>query len=177
MKEKNLGELFESFENQWDVEEPVLGHQQRFMERLAQPKKKKFPYKTILSIAAALVICFGIYIQYQPSGSQSAVAAMSPEVKESHLYFNSLIKKELAIIQQENSPESKIIVRDAMAQLDALDKDYNKLVAEMAEKGESTQIIYAMIQNLQTRVNFLQQVVKQIENIKKLKSNYNEKTT
>ena len=177
MKEKNLDELFRSTENQWDIEEPVLGHQQRFMDRLAQPKKNKFPYKSVLSIAAALVISLGIYMQYKPTGNQQAVVNMSPEVKESHLYFNSLIKKELAIIQKENSPESKIIVRDAMAQLDALDKDYNKLVAEMSEKGENTQIIYAMIQNLQTRVAFLQQVVQQIENIKKLKSNYNEKTT
>ncbi|MDI1255747.1 MAG: anti-sigma factor [Flavobacterium sp.] len=177
MKEKNLEELFQSLDNQWDIETPILGHQQRFMDRLNVKKKRRFPYKTVLSIAAVLLISLGIYTLYQPSENQIGIANMSPEVKESHQYFNSLIKKELAIIEKENAPESKIIVRDAMAQLDALDKDYNKLVSEMSEEGENTQIIYAMIQNLQTRVAFLQKVVQQIENIKKLKSNYNEKTT
>jgi len=174
--ENEIEEWLGSFDNQWDTEEPILGHQQRFMEKLAKPKKK-FPYKTVFSIAASIIILLGIFIKYETAPQKSQIAVMSPEVKETHMYFNSIIKKELAMLKKENSPESKHIVEDALRQMDLLDNDYRKLTTELAEKGESKQLIHAMITNLQTRISFLEKVEKQIEFIKEIKANYHEKNT
>ena len=45
-----------------------------------------------------------------------------------------------------------------------LDNDYDKIIKELETNGESKQIIYAMISNLQTRISFLQSVLQHIEN-------------
>jgi len=174
--ENEMGEWLDSFNGQWDTEEPSLGHQNRFMERLSKPKKK-FPYRTVFAVAASVVILLGIFINHELATSKSATAAMSPEVKETHLYFNSIIKKELAVLKKENTPESRQMVEDALKQMADLDNDYKKLTTELAEKGESKQLIHAMITNLQTRISFLEQVEKQIEFIKKIKASYHEKNT
>lgn len=174
--ENEMEEWLGSFDNQWDTEEPVLGHQQRFMDKLSKPRKK-FPYRSVFAIAASIVILLGIFIRNETAPRQSQLAAMSPEVKETHLYFNSIIKKELAVLKKENTPESKCIVEDALQQMEVLDNDYKKLTIELSEKGESQQLIHAMITNLQTRISFLEKVEKQIEFIKQIKANYHGNNT
>ena len=176
MNENEIEEWLGSFDNQWDTEEPLLGHQQRFMDKLSKPKKK-FPYRNAFAIAASVVILLGIFIKYNNAPQRSQLAAMSPEVKETHLYFNAIIKKELAVLKKEDTPESKQIVEDALKQMQLLDNDYKKLTIELGEKGENKQLIHAMITNLQTRISFLEKVEKQIEFIKKIKANYHEKNT
>jgi hypothetical protein len=175
MKEKkNIDEMFGSFKGQWDIEEPALGHQQRFLDRLEKPKRK-IPYTKIMSIAASILILFAIVINQKDP--QKQVAKMSRENKETQQYFNSIIKKELAELKKESDPESKKIIDDALRQMDLLDKDYQKLINELSLKGENKQIIHAMIVNLQTRISFLEEVALQIENIKQIKANYHEKNT
>jgi len=56
------------------------------------------------------------------------------------------------------------------------DADYQKIINELQKNGENKQIIYAMISNLQTRISFLQTVLKRIEDNEKLKNTSNEKT-
>ena len=77
-------------------------------------------------------------------------------------------------MKKEQTPETRKLVHDALHHMQELENDYNKLTRELAEKGESKQIIHAMITNLQTRISFLEEVLTQIENIKKLKENYHE---
>ena len=179
MKEphEEMENLFRNLQGNFDTEEPILGHQQRFLDRLDKPKKKKRNYGSFLAIAASLAILVAVTINYTQQKAEPTLAKLSPELKESHQYFNSIIKNELAKIASEKSPENQIIISDALTQMQALDKDYEKLMAEMAQKGENEQIISAMITNLQTRVSFLQKVQAQIQNIKKIKAIYHEKTT
>ena len=51
------------------------------------------------------------------------------------------------------------------------DADYQKIINELQKNGENKQIIYAMISNLQTRISFLQTVLKRIEENENLKQN------
>ncbi|MNE43739.1 hypothetical protein D3C80_1379290 [compost metagenome] len=63
-----------------------------------------------------------------------------------------------------------------MKQMKTFDADYQKIINELQKNGENKQIIYAMISNLQTRISFLQTVLKRIEDNEKLKNTSNEKT-
>lgn len=179
-EDKNLNELFKNLEGQWDNHEPLLGHQQRFLDRL-EGKKKRSPLTLILPIAAAILILFGIFTVYNNNGTtdatQEQMANVSPEVQETQMYFASIIEKELAKVEKEKSPETEMIIRDALVQMKKLEEDYNKLTHELIDKGENKQIIHAMITNLQTRISFLEEVLTRIENIKKIKENYHENTT
>lgn len=172
--DKNLNELFNRFKDEWDTQEPELGHQKRFLDKLEGKKKKGNPYLLILPIAAAILILFGIFINYQMDSDSKQLAAVSPQVKETQMYFSKIIEKELAKVQKEDSPETKKMVQDALFQMQALEKDYDKLNADLAENGENKKIIHAMITNLQKRISFLEEVLNRIENIKKIKENYHE---
>jgi len=172
-----IEDLFEGLRGQWDTEEPRLGHQQRFLKKLKDKKQKKqtgFLYRIIVPAAAAILIVLGALLIYEPATPQPQFAKVSPQVKETEKYFASIIENELIKLQKENSPETKILVKDALTKLKSLEEDYDKLLHELATKGENKKIIHAMITNLQTRISFLEEVLVQIENVKKLKENYNE---
>lgn len=178
MKEEGkdgLNSLFEGFNNQWDTEEPTLGHHNRFMERLEGKKKKRFGFMRVAaSVAAVAIMVLGFVMVYQNGINNGMANNMSPKNREAQQYFAMVINKELAKVEKENSPETRTLVHDALQRMDALEKDYNRLEGELSEKGENKKIIHAMITNLQTRVSFLEDVLTQIENIKKIKNNYHE---
>jgi DNA-directed RNA polymerase beta' subunit len=182
--EDNLNDLLNSFNGQWDTDEPAMGHQKRFLDKLEEKKKKKgkmdkiFPYKIALSIAAAIIVLLGVFITYKPVvAPQNRLAKVSPQVRETQMYFSSIIEKEIVKLKEEDSPETQKIVRDAFEQMKVLEKDYDKLINELITKGENKQLIHAMITNLQTRISFLEEVLIQIENTKNLKEKYNDYKT
>lgn len=175
MNTNNIDDLFKKFDGQWDVEEPAAGHQDRFLDRLERKKKKKFSFKLLVPVAAAILILFSVFIsRQQPPATQNALAKVSPEVRETQFYFASIVKKELAKVEKENSPETQKLVKDALFHMEELERDYDKLTQELLKKGENKQIIHAMITNLQTRISFLEEVLTRIENTKKLKEKYHE---
>lgn len=171
----NIDELFGHFEGQWDTDHPGLGHQERFLNRLDGKKKQRFPFKFAAPVAAAVVILMGLLIFFNPMQDKSmALNKMSPQAKETQVYFSSIIEKELTKVEKENSPETKKIVEDALNHMQLLEADYNKLTLELQEKGENKKILHAMITNLQVRITFLEKVLTQIESIKKIKDNHHE---
>jgi mannitol-specific phosphotransferase system IIBC component len=174
-----LGNLFNELENQWDTEHPALGHQERFLNRLEGKKKQRFPFKIAMPVAAAVAILLGLFILFNPMQDNNDVALnkMSPQAKETQMYFSSIIAKELAKVEKENSPETQRIVHDALTRMQQLESDYDMLTNELQEKGENKKILHAMITNLQVRMTFLEKVLTQIENIKKIKENHHESTT
>lgn len=176
MSTNNMDDLFAKFNGQWDSEEPAAGHQDRFLDRLDGRKKKRgFPYRLAIPIAAAILILFGVFISYNPdTAPKDAFANVSPKAKETQLYFASVIQKELARVEKEKSPETQRLVKDALFRMQELESDYDKLTQELLKKGESRQLLHAMITNLQTRIAFLEDVLEKIENTKKLTEKYNE---
>jgi len=178
MKEEHnkLNELFNNIDERWDTGEPALGHHERFLSRLEGKKKKRSIFKMAMPVAAAFALLMGLLFILMPKAGQpdAALNKMSPKAQETQQYFASIIEKELAKVEKEDSPETKRLVADALHRMQQLETDYNKLVKEMELKGENKQLIHAMITNLQTRISFLEEVMTRIENIKKIKENYND---
>lgn len=149
----------------WDIEEPILGHEKRFLSKLEQrqPKKEKFPLRMVASIAlllGSMTLWFFI--------NQKTTVELSPETQKTQDYFSAVIEKELVDLKSKESPENKKIIQDALKQLDKLETDYEKLKIEIANQGENKQIIYALLTNMQTRISFIQTVMEQIDHINQL---------
>ncbi len=159
------------FENQnWDVETPIDGHEKRFLKKLKAKKSKKQTFWKPLAIACSLIISFGVlYIIYSNSTSNELTkeVAFSPEVQETNDYFSSVINKELTTLKQKETPQSKVLIGDALKQMESLEKDYDNLKLEIKNNGENKQIVFALITNMQTRIDFLKSVLNQIETINK----------
>ena len=176
----NIDEMFKHFKDQWDTDEPLAGHEDRFLDRLEKRKKKPnskgkgLIYWIAMPAAAAIAILVTLIFTFSPIEETPKVAKVSPKVQETQVYFAGIINTELAKVKQENTPETKKLVQDALVRMQELEKDYDKITHELANKGESKQLIHAMITNLQTRISFLEDVLMKIENIKKIKETYHE---
>ncbi|MDX6182816.1 anti-sigma factor [Flavobacterium sp. Fl-77] len=176
MKKDNddFDQLFERFENQWDVEELNSSHQIDFLNKL----NKKQPAKNIgavWAIAASIVVLLGVSIFYNNQKPKEFKFA-SKETQRTDSIFSALIDNELVKLKEKKSPENEQIINDALQQMKAFDTDYEKIIKELQKNGENKQIIYAMISNLQTRISFLQTVLQRIEENENLKNNNDEKT-
>jgi hypothetical protein len=174
MNTNNLNQLFES-QNNWDFDEPNFGHEKRFLDKLKkqQPKKKKIDWLPI-SIAASLLLGFGILI-INYTNNQNEEITFSPQVQETHDYFSSKINNELINLNKQKNPQNKKLISDAMKEIESFENDYQNLKDEIVKNGENKQIDFAMITNMQTRISFINTVLKQVENINKINNIEDEK--
>lgn len=173
MSNNNLNTLFEN-QNNWDFEEPTPGHEKRFLDKLKKQQPKKKVNWMPLSIAASLLLGFGIFYFIQ---NKTEEIVFSPQVQETHDYFSSVIQSELEQLKKNETPQSKKLITDAMIEMQSLEKDYNNLKLEIAKNGENKQIVYAMVTNMQTRISFIKSVLDQVDTINNLKTNNDEKHT
>jgi len=173
----NLEKIFKELENQFDVEEPNFGHFNRFEAKLNKGRKPNILLKLwpLIAIAASVILIFGIWLESSFSNSGMELAKVSPEMGETQNYFVSTIEKELATIEKERNPTTEKIIDDGLQQLNKLEKQYETLTFELKESTEDKRIIYAMISNFQQRIEILQSLLIQIEDVKQLKIQNNEK--
>lgn len=177
MKNENekLDNLFQKLEQQWDIQEIENNHEDRFLAKL-KTKKQSNKYFLPIAIAASIVLFLGISIFYKSEVQKNDFQFASKETRQTDSIFTVLIEKELEKINEKKSPENKKIIGDALIQMKVLDQDYEKIIKELETNGESKQIIYAMISNLQTRISFLQTVLEHIEENEQAIHLANEKT-
>lgn len=171
----NLDELFNKFENQWDVQEMSSDHQLDFLNKLNKKQPNRKNHWFVTAIAASIVLMLGISLFYKNEKPKEFKFA-SKETQRTDSIFSILIDNELVKLKEKSSPENEQIINDALKQMKVFDADYQKIITELQKNGENKQIIYAMISNLQTRISFLQTVLKRIEENENLKNTTDEKT-
>jgi hypothetical protein len=98
------------------------------------------------------------------------VAEISPEVSETSNYFANLVNQQVKELELESSPETQPLIEATLRQLDQLESDYRKMEQDLVGGGNSKLILGAMIRNFQTRIDLLQDVMMQIEQIKQFKN-------
>lgn len=172
----NLETIFKDSANKFDIEEPRIGHFERFEAKLYHKKPTNNNFKIITTIvaAASIILFVGILMgkQYAEKGMQ--LASVSSEMQETQNYFVSVIEKELYHIDNERNKDNEQLISDGLNQLKILEQQYQILTFELKESTEDKRIIYAMITNFQQRIEVLQSLLQQIENVKQLKTQNNE---
>ena len=184
MKKTTIDNLFERLNSTFDVESPSKGHKNRFLDKLDNQDQtlvinkavKTNYWKPMMAIAASIIICVSLFTVTQQEPVIKDLASVSPELSETQDFFTATIAKELATLNSERSPETKVLIDDAMKQLNILETNYETLKVDLTESGDDKRVIYAMISNFQTRIEILQNVLKNIEDVKQLKQNQNEDT-
>lgn len=180
-----IEKLFGELQGSLDTAEPTDGHRLRFLAKLeatGQVKRTSTRYRAIwkpLSVAAALLLFCSLGYNYlYPSPSvQQQVSKISPEITNTEFYFASVIEDQVKKMQNESTPETQKLIADTMIQLKDLDSDYKKMERDLLDGGNSKLILSAMITNFQTRIDLLNEVLEQIEEIKNLKKYHNENIT
>ncbi|MBN4082938.1 hypothetical protein JYT50_00975 [bacterium AH-315-A23] len=173
----NLDNIFEKLENQFDIEEPTIGHFNRFEAKLNQPKrsKKRFKLFSYVAVAASIILLFDVWLGASFSNTGIELASISSEMEETQSYFLATIENELSAIENERNSDTEQLINDALEQLEKLEIQYNTLTLELKESTEDKRIIYAMISNFQQRIDILQNLLQQIDTVKQLKTQNDEK--
>lgn len=185
MKNDKLTELFEDLN--FDVAEPRAGHKDRFQEKLEQSAKDQNlgqsktrslwgPFLGIAASIALAIFLFGNIHMNNVAEKKGDLASVSTEMKETQDFYTSVIQKELKNIEAEKTPETEAMINDALSQMDKLETEYSKLKKDLVNSGQDKRVIYAMISNFQQRIDLLNNVLTQIENIKSLKTQSHEST-
>ena len=182
MEKDTIDDLFEGLKGEFDINEPNKNHELRFLDKLKtndltlnnSNKTSGFNWKSFLAIAASLVICFSVFMSLQNEPVDLDLASVSPKLSETQDFFTVTIANELKKLNQERSPLTEQIINDALAQIEILENDYQNLKRDLTESGKDQRVIYAMISNFQNRIDILNTVLEQIEDVKQFKNNTNE---
>lgn len=182
MNQNPLKNIFENLSAEFDTEQPADGHEMRFLEKLNSTSVLKRStsrirfLQPIIAIAASIIICFGLFVVFNQGSSVSDLASVSEEMSNTQDFFTQTITSELNKINEQRTPETEILISDALKQLSSLEKEYETLKTDLKTSGQDKRVIYAMISNFQSRIEILQNVLEQIENINNLKNQSNEST-
>lgn len=177
MKNDNIEELFRSMD--FDFAEPSENHKEKFKAKLEQKPKRKTKASGVISllmpglaIAASFLVAFLLFQEFSGSqfGQDQELASVSSQMKDTQDFYASVIKKELYNLQQERTPETEQVIKDALNQLDILEKDYEKLKNDLSQSGQDKRVISAMITNFQKRIDLLNNVLEKVNEIKELKN-------
>lgn len=185
MKENNLNTFFENLRSDFDTEEPNSGHDSRFLTKLnnqnrevitlSQPKSNF--WKPFLSIAASVVLIVTVFIGINKSNEPNDLASISPEMAKTQNFFTTAISAEIEKLNNELTPEFQDLVVDALFQIELLDQNYNKLKQDLTDSGNDKRVINAMISNFQDRIDILNNVLNQIDELKNENIQDNENST
>ncbi|WP_298498412.1 hypothetical protein [uncultured Algibacter sp.] len=153
-------------------------HETRFLDKLntALPETKTYKFSW-MQIAASVVVLlglsFGVFKCFQPAiGDTPEIVAnktadtktlgdISPGLKKVEDYYLASINLELSKVKY--TPETKELFDGYLIQLNALDKEYQKLSLELTESGPSELTVNALIDNLKLRLNLLYRLRSQLQ--------------
>ncbi|MDD7913068.1 hypothetical protein [Polaribacter ponticola] len=94
------------------------------------------------------------------------MADISPKMEEVQNYFVSTINQEIKTIEKNRNLETETIIEEALDQLEELEDNYKLFIKELNSEGSARRIINSMIKNYQQRLQVLENVLKQIDQIK-----------
>lgn len=157
-------------ENDFDVFEPHSGHEDRFLKKLNQQNngKKSIPWKW-LSVAASILLFIGFQLG-SLTNKPTTMPEISPEMNETHTFFVSTINQELREIEKYRNIDTESIIEDALDKIEELEDQYTDFKKELNFMGNEQQVIQGMIANYQQRLQILEDLLLQLEELKKHKN-------
>lgn len=189
-------DLRELFEKEREQKEFAMkkGHEARFLSKLEEDMsnetiKKKSNTFFWMGIAASVLMVFGLGIYFfsttdkvDPNTNPAVVeneatkqllntislGDLSPDLKKIESYYVTNINLELSDL--EFTGDNRAVIDGYMERLAELDKEYNRLNADLNEFGPNDDTINALIKNLQLRLQLLQKLKAKLNQLKSSKN-------
>jgi len=176
---KHIQEFFYQNKDELNIEKMNSGHNLRFLEKLQATKKpvKKNPW--LYYAAAVVILCISTSFLFQteqnntPIIVKTANSTFSEEVANAQFHFEGIIKNELVKLELERNEDTQEIIENAFNQLKVLETEQQNL-QEQLNISYDKRVVKALINNFQYRIQLLENVMKQIEITKEIKTLENE---
>lgn len=187
----------------FDTEEPSFGHFERFQQKLAaeQKHKTKWNYSYVLRIAAVVIVSITIgtivaeswvghgakmisnsVAEVDPDNAREFVqrttqfvkSKTSPEYSETQDYYISLVDNRLDKIRSTENMD-KTQKEELLKELSQMDEMFVNLQKELKSNPDNQALIDAMISHYQIKIEVLNQIINNLNNIKQLNTQQDEK--
>ena len=161
----------------FNVAEPSEGHFERFREKLGPPDAMQKPgisyyLKVAAIIAGVSVSSILIYEMLRPDNISESYTfgTLSQEFRDAEDYYLNTIKAKYSEIEklQFEDPAQKKLILDELEEMDQL---YNQLIKDFNTDPDNEMVVNAMIQHYQMKIQILNNILIQLEEINLLKSN------
>ena len=139
--------------------------------------------KWVARVAAVIIVFIGSYYFHDYRSQQKQISQFNSSSKEDIQLYNTLIEAELYYTAQIGEETEKLYVLTAgnslvreeiQDELQELDKEFRVLKEDLKDGADNEDIIAAMIQNYRLKLNILQDMMYQLQEVKKEKNTNNE---
>ncbi|MBN2667812.1 MAG: hypothetical protein JXR60_01170 [Bacteroidales bacterium] len=163
---------------QFDFEEPLKGHQNRFEQKLKQQKRTSNSGLKYLLVAASILffITLGYWIKSQieikPNtiiSSTNYLSNCNNEIQELSAYYTSIESQKMEAIIN-TGIDSTLFLKE-IANTDSIVETFCK---ELNAQSNDERVIEAVIMHYQLKINTLDHILNQIKQIKHFNTKENE---
>ncbi len=164
----NLEEHISQHRDLFDDSTPREGHEERFLEKLYSTGERKLQFRHVLQIAASVAILLTsgiILVRVNKSGDKVARQEIPASVMEADTYYTSQVDARYDQISafDFDSDEEKALLLDELKDLD----DYQqKLMKDLQANPGDDRVINALIRHYQLKLEVLDQIIIQLNQIK-----------
>jgi len=179
-----LDKLFQDHREAFD-EEPTDGHFQRFEEKLAQihsPQKLRLKSWTFLKIASVVIVLLlsaNLFIYLLPTRTGREVKGTSnQEMNETARFYTVRINSGIAQLKHmaDQGIGSNLELMQVEKELAEMDQLYQELQKEYSNNPDDERVVNAMIGYYQTKLDIVEKIKTDLENVKTIKNRKNEHT-
>ena len=162
MDKKQTRKAFEKWAADLKIPPIPESHEQRFLKRLKRQRQYKMRGSVLRWAAVALLLLSlggGINLMQNPP---------QPEISKFHQtenYLTTLIQEQVTQVEQLDFAGSEKFIKQTKTQLSRLQKDYLELYQDWSENQNQPQLINALINNLRTQLELLEEVQRQFVQI------------
>jgi len=174
----NLEDFIKNNRSEMDYFEPKNVVWEKIEQKLATKQPKLVPIHRLWQVAAAVAILTGFFM-YEFNQSQEFEIAQNKveknaELVEAERFYQREIQARMVVLRQYDV-QDEMLYEDFRSELAILDSAYKNLGDELLENTHQEQVVGAMVQNLQLRLELINQqlnIVQQIQQFKKTPKNH-----
>jgi hypothetical protein len=157
-------------------EQPREGHEERFLQKLYSRPERKLQVRHVLQVAASLAILIVsgiVLVKVSKSGDKVASQEIPASVIEADLYYTSQMDARYDQIRDFNfeDMEEKTLLLD---ELKDLDEYHQQLMSDLEANPDDDRVINALIRHYQIKLEIMDQIIIQLNQIKSENSPKNE---
>jgi archaellum component FlaC len=179
-----LEKLFKEQREAFD-EEPEEGHFQRFEQKLDLYHSRKkatlrsWPFLKIASLVIIVLLSANLFVHLLPWKAEKKTEKFANnEMNETAFFYNTRISSGLSQLQRManqgiGSDQELLQVKKELNEMDLLYQDLQK---EYSKNPNDERIVNAMIEYYQTKLNIINTIKSDLENVKSIKNKNNENT-
>jgi hypothetical protein len=173
-----LENLVRNKRQEFDQAEPSEGHFEKFQSRLGElnhPRKNKIQLRTILRIAAVILIIIAVsfsvnYFNLLPDTflKESAASELPPELKDVEIYYTSLTGEKLNQIEElaSSKDEAERIRKQALQEVTEIESSNTQLQQEYVASGKNERVLDAIVNNYRIISNLLDHIINELSSEK-----------